>query len=100
MVQIKWLISAKNDLHEIYEYISKDSIKYAKLQIQKIIGSTQIIKSNIYIGKIVLDFENRDIREIIEGSYRIIYKIIDKNQIHILFVHHSSRDLLLRNSLI
>lgn len=36
MVQIKWLQSAKNDLQEIYDYISKDSKRYAQLQVEKI----------------------------------------------------------------
>lgn len=36
MVQIKWLSKAKNDLKEIYDYISLDSERFAKLQISKI----------------------------------------------------------------
>ena len=32
MVRVKWLKSAKDDLRDIYEYISLDSKRYAKHQ--------------------------------------------------------------------
>ncbi|WP_374443481.1 type II toxin-antitoxin system RelE/ParE family toxin [Epilithonimonas sp.] len=35
-------------------------------------------------------------REIIEGNYRIIYRIISENEVHILMVHHGARDLIRR----
>ncbi|MEI9809677.1 MAG: type II toxin-antitoxin system RelE/ParE family toxin [Bacteroidota bacterium] len=35
----------------------------------------------------------KSIRELIEGNYRIIYRIVNKNLIHILTFHHSSRKL-------
>lgn len=99
MVQIKWLVSAKSDLNEIYEYISNDSKRYAKLQIQRIISHTQIIKTNLEIGKMVIELNRFEIREIIEGNYRIIYKIINIHEVHILYVHHTSRDIFQRKLL-
>jgi addiction module RelE/StbE family toxin len=93
MVRIKWLVSAKNDLKEIYDYISFDSKRYAKLQLERIQNSTEILKTQIEIGKIVDEIGDPKIREIVEGNYRIIYKIISKNELHILMVHHGARDL-------
>ncbi|WP_394368663.1 type II toxin-antitoxin system RelE/ParE family toxin [Marivirga atlantica] len=37
-----------------------------------------------------------EIRELIEGNYRIVYRIIDKEKVHILLVHHGARDLTKR----
>jgi addiction module RelE/StbE family toxin len=93
MVRIKWLVSAKNDLKEIYNYISLDSKRYAKLQVERIQDKTEILKTQIEIGKIVDEIGDPKIREIVEGNYRIIYKIISKNELHILMVHHVARDL-------
>jgi addiction module RelE/StbE family toxin len=93
MVRIKWLVSAKNDLKEIYNYISLDSKRYAKLQVERIQDKTEILKTQIEIGKIVDEIGDPKIREIVEGNYRIIYKIINKNELHILMVHHGARDL-------
>ena len=51
------------------------------------------IKIQIRTGKIVPEINQENIRELIEGSYRIIYKIVENNQIDILTIHHSARDL-------
>jgi len=96
MVQINWTLQAKNDLKAIAEYIKLDSVRYAKLQVIRIKSRTQILKSHPNAGRIVSEIENEQIRELIEGSYRIIYKVVSNNQIDILTIHHSTRDLTKR----
>ena len=96
MVQIKWLREAKEDLKDIYAYISKDSEKYAKRQVNRIWERTLILKQQIRSGKEVEELNRKDVRELIEGPYRIIYRIIDEESVHILMIHHSSRDLFKR----
>lgn len=93
MVQINWTLLARNDLNGIFEYIAKDSKKYAKLEILKIKSRTQILKLRPLIGKEVIERGNIAVRELVEGNYRIIYKIVDKGRIDILTIHHSARDL-------
>ena len=96
MVQIRWLNEARDDLRDIYDYISTDSKRYAKHQIDKLLNRTLILKSHITIGKVVEEINNPEIRELIEGNYRIIYRIVNENQVHILMVHHGARDLTRR----
>ena len=96
MVQISWTSEAKADLKDIADYISIDSVKYANLQINKIIAITKILKSYSRIGKVVDEFGNQDIRELVYGNYRIIYKLISLKKIDILAIHHSARDLTIR----
>jgi len=96
MVRINWTLQAKDDLKNIADYISKDSVKYAKLQVLRIRYRTNILKSQTRIGRIVPEIENSNIRELIEGNYRIIYKILSENRIDILTVHHSARELTKR----
>lgn len=93
MVEIRWLDEAKNDLNEIFDYIALDSKKYASRQIEKIIAKTQLVKRLIRAGKVVEEINYPDIRELIEGNYRIIYRIIDEQKVDILMIHHSTRDL-------
>jgi toxin ParE1/3/4 len=93
MVRIIWLESAKFDLKEIFDYISLDSKRYARFQVEKIITKTNILKSNPEIGKIVDEFKTPTIREIIEGNYRIIYSIVSAKEINILLIHHGARNL-------
>ena len=96
MVQIKWLNDAKTDLREIYEYISADSKLYARQQIEKLKRTTEIIKTHPSIGKPVEEIEDPNIRELVEGNYRIIYRIVNSKNFHILMVHHGARNLFRR----
>lgn len=65
-------------------------------QVVKLKNRTSILKTHIRIGKIVSEINQENIRELIEGNYRIIYKIIKTNQVDILTIHHSARDLIRR----
>jgi len=55
------------------------------LQVERIQNKTEILKTHIEIGKVVDKIGNPKIREIVEGNYRIIYRIISKNELHILY---------------
>ena len=72
MVKIKWLRSAKDDLKDIYNYISIDSKRYANLQLERIQSRTQIIRKHLLLGKIVNELGDPRIRELVDGNYRII----------------------------
>jgi len=94
MVKIIWTQRSLTDLKSIAEYISKDSLKYASLTIQRILDVTKYLETNPRIGRMVPEVGKNDkIREIIFGNYRIIYKITSLQSIHILTVHHSARRL-------
>jgi len=55
--------------------------------IDKITHRSEQVKKFPYSGKIVQEYRNHNVREIVEGSYRIIYNI-KKNQIDILSIIH------------
>ena len=96
MVRINWTFQAKNDLIDIADYISKDSKLYAKRQVLKIRNRTNILKSHKLSGRKVPEIQDEDIREVIEGNYRIIYRVVNESRIDILTIHHSARDLYRR----
>ena len=94
MVKIIWTQRSLTDLKSIAEYISKDSVKYASMTIERLIDVTKHLETNPRIGRIVPGIGRDDkIREIIFGNYRIIYKISSTEIIHILTVHHSAKRL-------
>jgi plasmid stabilization system protein ParE len=43
------------------------------------------------MGRVVPEFSVEDIRELLEGNYRIIYRIETDDKIGIVRVHHSAR---------
>jgi toxin ParE1/3/4 len=90
-VEIRWSDIAKENLRDIYEFIAKGSVHYAKKEILKIDKRVEILRTFPNSGKIVLDFEIETVREIVEGNYRIVYKIFSEELITILSVHHHSR---------
>ena len=76
----------------IHKYISKDSKLYADRFIEKIIIRVDQLESFPKSGRVVPEFDTPEIREIIEGNYRIIYKA-SVAQVTILRVHHSARQV-------
>jgi addiction module RelE/StbE family toxin len=99
MVQLNWTIQAVNDLKCIYDFIARDSKLYARKQIMAIKETSNQLKTQPYSGRVVPEVKHEDIREIFEGNYRIIYKIVHQKRIDILTVHHSARDFKSRNLL-
>lgn len=91
MAKLNWTNKASNDLKNIFDYIATDSKFYAKRQLSKLVIRTQILKTFPKSGRIVPEFSNNEIRELIEGRYRIVYKILNDNEIDILTIHHTSR---------
>ena len=91
MVKLRWLQSAKNDLKEIYEFISSDSKRFAKHQVSLIRDRTIILKKQPFAGKIVQEYNENSIRELVSGHYRIIYRIVKDDLIHIILIHHGAR---------
>ncbi|MCF8347161.1 MAG: type II toxin-antitoxin system RelE/ParE family toxin [Bacteroidales bacterium] len=90
MALILWTNQAIEDLEIIGEYIERDSPKYASITLKRILSATQILVRQSKAGRIVPEFEIENIRELIEGRYRIVYKIVGADQIDILTIYHSS----------
>jgi len=93
MVKIVWTELSIHDLEVIFEYISDDSSRYAAITVNKIYQRAQIISDKPFIGRIVPEFNEKLLRELIADNYRIIYRIKSNAQIDILRVFHTSRQL-------
>lgn len=95
MAEIIWTETALNDIDNIAEYISIESVFYAKQFVQKIFSSADRLKKFPQIGKLVPELPGYSYREILLKRYRIIYRI-HSDIVYIISVHHSSR--LLENN--
>lgn len=91
MVKIVWTEVSTLDLREIFDYIAENSNHYATLTTNRIFQKVQFLSGNPFLGKIVVEFNDKSIRELIEGNYRIIYRIKSNTQVDILRVYHSAR---------
>lgn len=96
MAEIKWLNSALIDLNEIFVFIASHSEKHANRQVEKITDAVKGLANQPEMGRIVPELNNPGIREITIGHYRIVYRLMSRELIHIILIHHSARDLTSR----
>jgi toxin ParE1/3/4 len=92
MAKISWTKWSIKDLRLIYDYISTDSPYYAHRFISQIILRVEQLESMPLSGRIVPEKDDPTIRELIEGNYRIFYKV-NRNNISILRIHNSARNI-------
>ena len=90
MAQIKWTPQSLDDIEAIANFIARDSDYYARMFAIKIFEAAERLELFPESGRIVPELNRKEIREVIFGSYRIIYRIRDK-LVEILTVYHSSR---------
>lgn len=96
MAEISWSPKALKDIDEIVNYISKDSLQYAKKQAESFFEKAMILEKFPWIGRVVPELQIETIRQLLCGHYRIIYEVMNESHIGIITVHHQSR--LLRNN--
>ena len=90
MVKIIWSNLAIDDLKSIHDYISKDSTRYATEIVEKMIDRVSQLENFPKSGRIVPEFNNDLVRELIMDNYMIVYTIREQF-ISIARIHHSSR---------
>ena len=90
MAQINWTKKSLKDLKAINDYISLDSSFYAARFISKIIKRVDQLIDFPESGRIVPEKNIPEIRELIEGNYRIFYRLRKEN-ITILRFHNAAR---------
>ena len=93
MAEAVWTEPGLNDLREIIEYIALDSPVYAERLGTRIVEAPRQLIEFPESGRIVPEFSDSTIRELIYGAYRIIY-VIRPEACYITSVIHGSRDIL------
>ena len=93
MAKIRWTVGARRDLHEIINYIADDSPAYAINFAERIILAVDRLETFPKLGRIVPEYQDTNVRELIVGNYRVVYRI-QGNHIGIAAIAHASRDLL------
>jgi plasmid stabilization system protein ParE len=87
---------ALNDISDVAEFISKESVNYARIQTERFFERATVLENFPLSGRIVPEFGTDQLRELIIGPYRMIYYVVSDNRIEILTIHHSS--MLLSNN--
>jgi len=82
-VVIFWSIPARDDLKSIYDYIARDSKRYATRVTQDIREKTLPLAEFPDLGKKVPEIGEDNVREIHLYSYRILYEVMPE----LIYIH-------------
>ncbi len=83
---------ALNDLDQIAAYIARDNPDHGLRFGNELIDCTLLLASFPKKGRIIAQYQNPLLRELVHGAYRIPYRIMKNgNEIHVLRFWHSAR---------
>jgi len=92
MAEVRWTPQAADDLEAICLFIARDSARLASTFADRVLFATERLASYPRLGRVVPELGAEDIREIIVGSYRVIYRL-RQDAVQLLTLHHGARPL-------
>ena len=90
--RVAWTETVWRDLERIADYIAEDSPGYAAAFVRRIRDRARSLEELAARGRVVPELDQPAVRELIVGSYRIIYEISERS-VYVLGLIHGSRDL-------
>ena len=91
-MRVNWAAAAKRQLVEIHSFIAANSPQYARAMVNRITNRSRQLKTFPMSGAMVAEYDDPEFRELIEGSYRIIYRL-RPNAVEVVAVIHGARML-------
>jgi len=91
-MKIIWSPLAVDRVSEIAGYIAQDNPVAAESWINTVFKEVEDLKAFPESGRIVPETDNKTIRELIYGNYRIIYRLEEK-RLSVLTVRHGKQVL-------
>ena len=90
--RIVWSRLALSDLRDLVRYIAKDDRNVAKRFGDLIVSKVESLQSFPRIGRIIPEYREDRLREIIIAPYREVYEIADESMtLSILRIWHGAR---------
>ena len=81
---------AWDDLSAVGDYIARDSVRHAQLTMDRIYAVDGRLERFPRSGRIVPEFGRDDVREVIVGNYRVVYRLVD-DAVEIMTIVHAAR---------
>ena len=88
--RIFWTRQARDDLRQIRAFIARDAPVTASAFVGRIRGSVKRLEEFPESGQVVPEIRREEIREVLCGNYRVIYRV-GSERVDILAVYHSAR---------
>jgi toxin ParE1/3/4 len=92
-VEIVWTNQALQKLNKFVDFIARDDVEIAEKWALKVIKNTDQLIEQPESGRIVPEYNEPNLRELIFGNYRVIYRIRkEENTVYIQTVWHVRQD--------
>ena len=92
--RVRWTTPAWTDVEEQARFIARDSPRYAVVLQREAQAAAKSLRQFARRGRVVPERDDDRLRELIVGnSYRLIYKIVTGDEVHVIAFIHSARDL-------
>ena len=75
MARLRWTAKAIADLEAIREFIGRSSPRYGALVASRLARACTALRRHPASGRVVPELGRFDVRELIRGSYRIVYRL-------------------------
>lgn len=92
MADVRWTDQAIEDVQSIRDFIGRNSPRYALLVAERLVGAVERLEALPHSGRMVPEFNDDRLREVIWGSYRILYQLLD-DAVEVLTIYHGARIL-------
>ncbi len=89
-MRVVWTTRAQARLAQIHEYIAKDQPGNADRFIDRVTRHGDRVGDHPYAARMVPEYQQEDLREVFEGAYRIIYRILP-DRVDIMTVRHGAQ---------
>lgn len=89
-MRIVWSEQALADVEEIWGFIARDVPSFAELFVDRVFEAVERLADFPLSGRVVPELARQDVREVLLGSYRIVYRV-DEDVISIATVFHMAR---------
>jgi len=90
MTRVVWTLRAVQNVEAIRVYIGRSSPRYAALHAERLFEAVDRLRQHPESGRMVPELQRPEVREVIVGSYRIVY-LVGTGVVHILTVFHGAR---------
>ncbi|WP_029918865.1 type II toxin-antitoxin system RelE/ParE family toxin [Nevskia soli] len=97
-MKVVWTVRAQRRLQEIHDYIAQDQPVNAARWVARVLDRGEQIGEQPHSGRVVPEYQRESIREILEGDYRIIYRVRSRS-VEVLSIRHGASRLPLPRQL-
>lgn len=90
MARLIWTAKALEDYEALLAYIAANAPLAARRFGEKLLAKVELLESHPNLGSWIAEDDRRTYREVLQGNYRVIYRVTDET-VYLVAVHHAAR---------